>query len=503
MKVLKRRILLTWLGRHDLDADTNNHPGPIGSILLESDAPFDEVRILANDWFSEISRYEKWLTRLLTPRKRVAQISFRKVKLVSPIDYPSIYDVAREELEQFTRPDALVTLNLSSGTPAMTANWLLLGKGVYNANLVQTSLQSGLSAVDLPFNIALAYLDRQDGLLGAMAASPPDVDAHFEHIQTYSVVMKEVVDLVKKLATRNLPVIILGESGTGKEVIAEAIHKASPRSRKPFIAINCGAIPGSLIDSQLFGHRKGSFTGADSDRKGFFDEANGGTLFLDEVGELPLEAQAKLLRALQQKEITPVGATKPHSVDIRVIAATHRDLLAMLNEGSFREDLFYRLAVGVVHLPPLRERHGDIPELTSALMDRLNEDAKDQPSYSSKKISKNAIKFIESQPWPGNIRELWNTLMRASIWSDDDTLEVEHLERAMIQRPQKSNLAASDIDVARGVDINKILDNTKRYCIEEALRLTAGQKGQAAKLLGLNSHQTLGNWMKQLGIEDI
>jgi DNA-binding NtrC family response regulator len=186
-----------------------------------------------------------------------------------------------------------------------------------------------------------------------------------------------------------------------------------------------------------------------------------------------------------------------------VIAATHRDLLAMLNEGSFREDLFYRLAVGVVHLPPLRERHGDIPELTSALMDRLNEDAKDQPSYSSKKISKNAIKFIESQPWPGNIRELWNTLMRASIWSDDDTLEVEHLERAMIQRPQKSNLAASDIDVARGVDINKILDNTKRYCIEEALRLTAGQKGQAAKLLGLNSHQTLGNWMKQLGIEDI
>ncbi|MCW8884891.1 MAG: sigma-54 dependent transcriptional regulator, partial [Motiliproteus sp.] len=293
-----------------------------------------------------------------------------------------------------------------------------------------------------------------------------------------------------------------GESGTGKEVIAEAIHHASPRAGNAFIPVNCGAIPESLIDSQLFGHVKGAFTGAISNRKGFFDEADGGTLFLDEVGELPLAAQAKLLRALQQKEVTPVGESKSHQVDIRVIAATHRNLLAMVEEGTFREDLFYRLAVGIVQLPPLRERADDIPVLVEALMQRLNEDAQGQPGYVCKNISKSAIEFIKTQRWPGNIRELWNTLVRASIWSDDEILDATHLQQAMIQRDESTPTGVFAFDVSQGIDANEIIDNTKRYCVEEALRLTAGQKGKAAKLLGLNNHQTLGNWMKQLGIEE-
>nr|WP_255537820.1 sigma-54 dependent transcriptional regulator [Motiliproteus sp. SC1-56] len=383
----------------------------------------------------------------------------------------------------------------------MAAIWLLLGKGVYNTKLVQSSLQSGLSEVELPVNIILEGLKRQDNVLGSLAAASPAVDSHFEHIQSHSTAMREAVELAKKLAPRNLPVIIQGDSGTGKEVIAETIHKASPRADKAFIPVNCGAIPESLVDSQLFGHKKGAFTGANSNRKGFFDESDGGTLFLDEVGELPLDAQAKLLRALQQKEINPVGASKPHAVDVRVIAATHRDLLAMIDEGTFREDLFYRLAVGVVQLPPLRERAADIPELLDALMDKLNDDAKAQPGYQSKKLSKGAIEFIKSQSWPGNIRELWNTLLRASIWSEGEVLDVEHLQRAMIQRHTKNQSSTMDIDVAGGIDVEEIVSNTKRYCVEEALRITAGQKGKAAKLLGLNNHQTLNNWMKQLGIE--
>lgn len=500
--MIKKRVLLTWLGRHDLDAIHNEQRGPIASILLDSDAPFVEVRILANHWFDETDSYQQWLAEQLKKRNRKASISIHQAKLESPIHYPSIYNVANEELQNLSASESLITLNLSSGTPAMIATWLLLGKGVFNTQLVQTSLQSGLSKVALPFDIALAYLDHQDGVLGKLAASSPILDSYFEHIQTRSAMMNEAIEMAKRLAPRNLPVIIQGDSGTGKEVVAKAIHNASPRSEKSFIPVNCGAIPETLIDSQLFGHKKGAFTGADSNRKGFFDEADGGTLFLDEIGELPLDAQAKLLRALQEKEINPVGDSKPHKVDVRVIAATHRDLLAMIEEGSFREDLFYRLAVGIVHLPPLRERGDDIPELLTVLMDQLNSEAQQQPGYKSKKLSESAIKFIKNQGWPGNIRELWNTLLRASIWSEGELLEVEHLQRAMIPRSKKTGQTNLDIDVSLGIDITKILDDTKRYCVEEALRLTSGQKGKAAKMLGLSNHQTLTNWLRQLDIED-
>jgi len=500
--VIKKRVLLTWLGRHDLDAIDNEKRGPIASILLDSEAPFDEVRILANSWFDETEGYQQWLTEQLAKRNRKACISIHHAELESPIHYPSIYSVAHEELQRLSASGSLITVNLSSGTPAMTATWLLLGKGVFNTQLVQTSVQSGLSKVELPFDIALAYLEHQDGVLGKLAALSPALDSYFEHIQTQSAMMSDAIEMAKRLASRNLPVIIQGDSGTGKEVVAKAIHNASPRSEKSFIPVNCGAIPETIIDSQLFGHKRGAFTGADADRKGFFDEADGGTLFLDEIGELPLDAQAKLLRALQEKEINPVGGSKPHTVDVRVIAATHRDLLTMIEEGSFREDLFYRLAVGIVQLPPLRERGDDISELLTALMGQLNREAQEQPGFVGKKISDSAIEFIKQQSWPGNIRELWNTLLRASIWSEGEVLDVEHLQRAMFQRSRTGNKKHFDIDVSRGIDIMEIIDNTKRYCIEEALRSTSGQKGKAAKLLGLSSHQTLSNWIRQLEIED-
>ncbi|ANG63060.1 hypothetical protein A8C75_11640 [Marinobacterium aestuarii] len=499
---MKKQILLTWLGKHDLDAEAKNQLGPVASILLGTGWPFDEARILVNDWFDEVPRYEAWLKRVLKKEGRSACVFIRCAELRSPIDYPGIYAVAREELGRLASPERKITLNLTSGTPAMIATWLLLGKGVFGAKLVQTSLQQGLSVVDLPFDISLEYLQQQDGILGSIASATPGLNAHFEHIQTASPAMQECVELAKRLAVRDVPVIIQGETGTGKEVMAEALHQASLRNAKPFIAVNCGAIPESLLDSQLFGHVKGAFTGATGDRKGYFEEADGGVLFLDEIGELPLEAQAKLLRALQQKEITRVGDSKPRKVDIRVIAATHRDLLSMVEDGSFREDLFYRLAVGVLHIPALRERIQDMELLVEALLANLNQEAQTQPGYVSKEISKNGIKFIKAQRWPGNIRELWNTLVRASIWSDDQMLDAIHLEKALIRRPDGDDTGALRVDVSGGIDINKIIEKTKRYCIEEAFRVTAGQKGKAAKLLGLSNHQTLTNWMKQLGMEE-
>jgi DNA-binding NtrC family response regulator len=501
LPLFKKQVLLTWLGRHDLDAGSHDQLGPIASIALEADWPFDEIRILVNDWFDEISGYERWLKEALATQKRRAQITFRQCSLKNPIDYPGIYSVCREELAGLTEDNAKVTLNLTSGTPAMVANWLLLGKGVYDTKLVQTSRQGGLSVVELPFDISLEYLERQDSHLGAIAASTPEIDVHFEHLQSRSAAMQEVIGLAKKLAVRNVPVIIQGETGTGKEVVAEAIHVASRRSGNPLIAVNCAAIPESLIDSHLFGHRKGAFTGADANRNGCFDEAEGGTLFLDEVGELSLEAQAKLLRALQKNEITTVGDSKPHRVDVRVMAATHRDLLSMVEQGDFREDLFYRLAIGVLQLPPLRQRVEDIPSLVKILLEQLNEEAQSQPGYVSKNISESAIKFIEAQSWPGNIRELWNTLLRASIWSDGSELTVEHLQRAMIERPGSKPKGARLPDIGQGIDINEVLDKTKRYYAEEALKATAGQKVKAARLLGLPNHQTLSNWLKQWGMD--
>ncbi|MGB0466904.1 MAG: sigma 54-interacting transcriptional regulator [Pontibacterium sp.] len=499
---MKKQVLLTWLGKHDVTAEANGERGAIASILMDTAFPFDEVHILVQNWENELPRYEPWLKKVLQTQSRNTTIVFKRVELDSPIDYDGIYTIVRQELEALSQTDSVLTLNLTSGTPAMTAIWVLLGKGVFGCKLAQTSRQSGASTVQLPFDVSVEYLQQQDAKLGAIASSVPSISNEFSHIQASSRLMADCVALAQRVSQRDIPVIIQGETGTGKEVMANAIHRASSRKDKPFIAVNCGAIPGSLLDSQLFGHKKGSFTGAISDRKGYFEEANGGTLFLDEVGELPLEAQAKLLRALQQQEIMRVGESKPTKVNIRVIAATHRDLLSMIEEGLFREDLFYRLAVGVLGLPPLRERVEDIELLVSELLDNLNDEASTQPGYICKNISEDGIKFIKAQRWPGNIRELWNTLVRASIWSDGEVLDTSHLEQALIQRSRKAKDSELSFDMAQGVNINELLDKTKRYAVEQALEITAGQKGKAAKLLGLSNHQTLSNWMKQLDIAD-
>jgi transcriptional regulator with PAS, ATPase and Fis domain len=498
-----KRILISWLGNQDLAAEKKGGLGPIGSILIESEWPFDELRLLANNWFEEIPRYEQWLSEQLKSQNRAIRITSRQAGIRSPIDYEGIYDVAHEELTDYSQRGGKLILNLTSGTPAMIATWMLLGKGVFNCELVQTSRENGLEKLTLPFDLSLEYLKQQDGKLQTLASGMPGLDTHFEHIATNSPTMAQAVKVAKRLAPRDVPVVIHGASGTGKEVIANAIHKASMRSEKPFIAVNCGAIPQSLLDSQLFGHKKGAFTGAEETRKGFFEEADSGTLFLDELGELPLDAQVKLLRALQQGEINRVGESKPRKVNVRVIAATHRDLLSMIDEGTFREDLFYRLAVGVIQLPSLKDRQEDIDTLIDDLMKQINEDASSQPAYQHKTVSSDARQVIKLQPWPGNVRELWTTLLRASIWSDGDDIDASTIQTALLQRSSKQAVDGHMvIDVSRGINIHKLLDDTKRQCIQAALKITAGQRSKAAKLLGIPNHQTLTNWMEKLGLED-
>jgi len=261
----------------------------------------------------------------------------------------------------------------------------------------------------------------------------------FDDLTGHNGGLSSVVNIARKAAHSDIPVLITGETGVGKELFARAIHGESERVRSSFIAVNCGAIPSQLVESTLFGHEKGAFTGATEKAAGKFREADGGTIFLDEVGELPLEAQVKLLRVLQQKEIEPVGASKPVPVNIRIISATNRDLQDEVSEGRFREDLYFRLNVLNLHVPPLRERKSDILPLVHHFVQRFAA-SENRPL---KSLSKHAREFLLSHPWHGNVRELENVIHRVIVLSDNDLIEIDDLSYILLQ----SNKRDSKIDI--------------------------------------------------------
>lgn len=251
-----------------------------------------------------------------------------------------------------------------------------------------------------------------------IAASETD---HFGALYGASDVMKAVFSLLAKLAPTDLSCILVGETGTGKELAARAIHEASARTGAPLVVVDCGAISANLIESELFGHERGAFTGADRERKGAFEAADGGTVFLDEIGELPIELQPKLLRVLERREVKRLGSTGLREIDLRVIAATHRDLHAMVKEGTFREDLYYRLAEVVVELPPLRDRRSDVPVIAAHILTDLA--AGEEPHA----LSEEAAATLSQREWPGNVRELRNTLKRSVVLADGPVLETQDL----------------------------------------------------------------------------
>ncbi|HKB68145.1 MAG TPA: sigma-54-dependent Fis family transcriptional regulator [Pyrinomonadaceae bacterium] len=310
-----------------------------------------------------------------------------------------------------------------------------------------------------------------------------------EEIVGSSSALRRVLAQVDKVAPTNSTVLILGETGTGKELIARSIHKRSKRAERAFIAVNCAAIPPSLIASELFGHEKGAFTGAAQRRLGRFESAQGGTIFLDEVGELPIETQIALLRVLQDKQIERVGSSQSIPVDIRVLAATNRDLKAAIANGSFRQDLFYRLNVVPIEIPPLRERKDDIRVLVEYLIDRYAQSA----GKKIRDIERRTLKLFETYDWPGNIRELQNVVERAVILSDGDTFSVDETWFTM-SPPKASGLT---------VPFSDDLSQRERELIEAALQVShgkiSGPYGAATKL-GL-PRQTLESRIKALGID--
>ncbi len=301
----------------------------------------------------------------------------------------------------------------------------------------------------------------------------------FSNIIGRSRPMQNVFALIERVARTASTVLVSGESGTGKELIARAIHFASPRSGHRFLSLNCGALPENLLESELFGHERGSFTGAVREKKGLFQEAHRGTLFLDEIGEMSLPMQVKLLRALQERVVRKVGGTQEEPVDVRIIAATNQNLAEKLARGEFREDLYYRINVIPIALPPLRERREDVPLLVDFFLQKYCR----QLALSPRRISQEAMRRLEAYAWPGNVRELENAMERALALSSAETITTEDLPQHILAppRPEGPGTALP----AEGLDLEAHLDRLRLELMRQALERTGGRQTQAAELLGM------------------
>jgi two-component system nitrogen regulation response regulator GlnG len=333
-----------------------------------------------------------------------------------------------------------------------------------------------------------------------------------------SKVMQEIFKTIGKLSHNSLTVLILGESGTGKELVARAIHLNSLRNKKPFIVVNTPSVPFDLLESELFGHEKGSFTGANEKREGKFLQANGGTIFLDEIGDMPLDLQAKLLRVIQEKEVEPVGSNKSIKIDVRIIAATNRNLKSMIKESKFREDLYYRLNVIEITLPPLRDRKSDIPVLANFFIEKFAKEL----GISGKQLNEESLSFLQSHNFPGNIRELENAIRRTMIMSHHSTLTPEDFydiinpENINSLKPsdKRNNDSTPFEDIIRQriknylekikdtnlTDVYKtIIGTTEKIVIEEILILSKNNQIKASNLLGINRN-TLRKKIKEFNI---
>ncbi|MCK6448608.1 MAG: sigma-54 dependent transcriptional regulator [Planctomycetes bacterium] len=383
------------------------------------------------------------------------------------------------------QPDSAVIMITGHGSVENAVDAMRLGAQDYllkpvNIAELRTRLERALETVRLRrTNLELRrQLDKRFGFEGILGSSRE---------------MQRVFDILRQVSPTNATVLILGESGTGKELVARALHENSPRKDSRFVAVNCAALSEGLIESELFGHVKGAFTGAVAHKEGQIVHADGGTLFLDEVGDMPLLTQAKLLRVLESREVVPVGGNSPRKVDIRLIAATNRDLRAMAKEGKFREDLLFRLQVVTIELPPLRSRTGDIPLLVDHFVAELAE----QHGRNVRGIAPEARAALARHPWPGNVRELRNAIENMVLLAHGDTLTVadipDHL-RAEAAPNEARGGGRGGLELA-----GRSLEEVERALIEANLHLTGGNREKTAKILGMGE-RTLYRKIKQYGL---
>ena len=501
---MPEKILFAWIGMTDLQAaagEENAGVGPIGRAL--ADRQYDRVVLLNNLPKDQIEPFLRWLKD-----RTGASLTVHQTDLSNPMNFSEIYEAARGVVAGTivkARTAPLCTFHLSPGTPAMQAVWIILAKTRFTAEIIQSSVKHGVQTVSVPFEIAADYipdlLRGSDQRLERLSSAQAPESAEFADIVHRSELMRMAVSMAEQISPRSIPVLLEGESGTGKELFARAIHRASPRRDKPFVAVNCGAIPRDLVESELFGHEKGAFTGAIARRIGDFETAQEGTVFLDEIGELPLYAQVKLLRVLQESEVKRLGSSKAIKLNIRVIAATNRSLMEEVAKDNFRGDLFYRLAVAIIRLPPLRDREGDISLLISHFLQLIHTQNSSDPGYKRRELSASAMKILHHYAWPGNVRELANTLLRAVIWSKGTTISPSDIQQALLPAHKHSPENILDRPLVN-LQLNDVLSEVARHYLSRALEASNGNKVEAAKLVGLPSYQTFTNWLARYGIKN-
>jgi DNA-binding NtrC family response regulator len=521
-----RRILFSWIGYADFRALAATLPsdqqaevlrglnpptplvgqaGPLKSLLDQEH--FDEVHLLTSHPRQRNQLYARWIGG-----KAVLHL----VKVKDPTDYSEIFRIVDTELASVVplprTPREELCVHLSPGTPTMTAIWVLLGKSKYHPATFYQTHEGRAWVTTVPFDLVVDFVPQvlrdRDVKLQMLAGQGPQEVEGFQAIAGDSRGIRMAVGRARRAAQRDVSVLILGESGTGKEMFARAIHDASPRRSGPFVAINCAALSRELLEAELFGHKKGAFTGAVEDRDGAFKEADGGTLFLDEVGECDPALQAKLLRVLQPADNQPcrrvfcrVGSSRPLTSDVRIVAATNRDLLDRVARHEFREDLYYRLAVISIKLPPLRDRREDIPLIAERLLERINRDfAQQEPGFRPRRLSGSAVELMRNHPWPGNVRQLCNTLTQAAVMTDEEVIDRRDVADAVAEVPGNSAVDLRELPLGDGFSLERHLEEIQRHYLRRALEEAGGVKRQAARLLGYRNYQTLDAQLKRLGI---
>jgi two-component system, NtrC family, response regulator PilR len=390
----------------------------------------------------------------------------------------------------------LTDMNLPDGNGLDLVEWIQLNVPTVPVAVITAhgNVESAVRALKLG---AFDFVSKPLDLIGLrklvsaairISSSDTETTIYGPRLLGQSRIMQQLRETIGKVSRSQAPVHIYGESGTGKELVAQLIHDSGPRRDGPFVAVNCGAIPTELMESELFGHKRGSFTGAVADKKGMVQSAEGGTLFLDEVGDLPLHMQVKLLRVIQEKTVRPIGEQRETPTDIRILSATHRNLSALVAEGAFREDLYYRVNVIEIRVPALRERPEDVPELAEAILRRLARRTKVDPPA----LEPEALKALSTYPFPGNVRELENVLERSLALSGGNAIAAEDL--------QLRDVSASPTTASSTGPLGEQLEDIERDAIIKALEQTRYNKTAAAKLLGM-TFRALRYRIKKLGLE--
>ncbi len=492
-----------------LQSDIASSTAKIGSLMTQA-MPIDHVGVLAIDWArGRIHRRAEGLgdagrtndRTLSEDEKRQLLEWARSGRVLHRRDGASATDLALCELLMPARSNAAWMIGSLRGEDTPTGALVVRAQSgaAFDARHEQL-----LAALVEPFAAALDNDRRLHELAALREAAEADKrsalarlgrDELRDTIVGSDAGLRPVIERVQLVARLDVPVLLLGETGTGKEVIARTIHEQSSRSRGPFIRVNCGAIPPELMDSELFGHEKGAFTGATASRRGWFERADNGTLLLDEVGELPLQAQVRLLRVLQEGSFERVGGERSVNVDVRIVASTHRDLPAMVQNGEFRQDLWYRIAGFPIVLPPLRERREDIPALAAHFVEK----AARHFGLKAVRLTADDLEMLAAYDWPGNVREMSSVLDRAAILGDGETLEVAAALGTPDPRLARRGGSAASATAPKG---RSALDDAMRKHIESTLRACHGRiegKGGTADRLDINPH-TLRARMRKLGI---